>query len=85
MFRSVVCTAMVVLLTGLATANGWAQTRLRASYGSLAVSQVVLPLGVRGGIFQKNGLAIEPIYIGGRSVSALISGDVQFGFMNSPG
>lgn len=84
MFRSVVCTAMVVVLTGLATANGWAQTRLRASYGSLAVSQVVLPLGVRGGIFQKNGLAIEPIYIGGRSVSALISGDVQFGFMGGP-
>ena len=84
MFRSVVCTAMVVLLTGLTTANGWAQTRLRASYGSLAVSQVVLPLGVRGGIFQKNGLAIEPIYIGGRSVSALISGDVQFGFMGGP-
>jgi len=61
-----------------------AQARWRASYGSLAVSQVVLPLGARAGIFQKQALNIEPIYIGGRSVSALISGDVQFGFMGGP-
>ena len=65
MFRSVLSTTIVVLLLGLIAANSLAQTRLRASYGSLAVSQVVLPLGVRAGIFQKNGLAIEPIYIGG--------------------
>ena len=39
---------------------------------------------MRAGIFQKNGLNLEPIYIGGRSVSALISGDVQFGFMGGP-
>lgn len=68
----------------LITATGFAQTRLRASYGSIAVSQVVLPLGARAGIFQKNGLNLEPIYIGGRSVSALISGDVQFGLMGGP-
>jgi NitT/TauT family transport system substrate-binding protein len=84
MFRSVLCTMMVVLFLGLVRGDCLAQTRVRASYGSLAVSQVVLPLGVRAGIFQKNGLAIEPIYIGGRSVSALISGDVQFGFMGGP-
>src|SRR5215470_19992740 len=83
MFRSVLGT-IAVLLIGLITSDSWAQTRLRASYGSLAVSQVVLPFGVRAGIFQKNGLNIEPIYIGGRSVSALISGDVQFGFMGGP-
>jgi len=84
MFGSVRSTTIVVLLLGLIAGNSPAQTHLRASYGSLAVSQVVLPLGVRAGIFQKNGLAIEPIYIGGRSVSALISGDVQFGFMGGP-
>jgi len=61
-----------------------AQTRWRASYGSLSVSQVVLPLGARAGIFQRNGLTVEPIYIGGRSVSALISGDVQLGIMGGP-
>lgn len=78
----VVWTSVFALL--LTTASTFAQTRLRASYGSIAVSQVVLPLGVRAGIFQKTGLNLEPIYIGGRSVSALISGDVQFGFMGGP-
>ncbi|MGZ8532563.1 MAG: ABC transporter substrate-binding protein [Candidatus Binatia bacterium] len=84
MFRWVFCAATIVGLLLFARNNCSAQTKLRASYGSLAVSQVVLPLGVRAGIFQKNGLNLEPIYIGGRSVSALISGDVQFGFMGGP-
>ena len=75
---------LVVIWFVVAAGEGLSQTRLRASYGSLAVSQVVLPLGVRAGIFQRNGLNLEPIYIGGRSVSALISGDVQFGFMGGP-
>jgi ABC-type nitrate/sulfonate/bicarbonate transport system substrate-binding protein len=76
--------SIVFFFLALLRGDGAAQARWRASYGSLAVSQVVLPLGVRAGIFQKNGLNIEPIYIGGRSVSALISGDVQFGFMGGP-
>lgn len=79
-------THAAVLVCGLLLCafDGFSQSRLRASYGSIAVSQVILPLGVRAGIFQKNGLNLEPIYIGGRSVSALISGDVQFGFMGGP-
>lgn len=84
MFRCVVCFATILGLLLFARDNCPAQSKLRASYGSLAVSQVVLPLGVRAGIFHKNGLNLEPIYIGGRSVSALISGDVQFGFMGGP-
>jgi ABC-type nitrate/sulfonate/bicarbonate transport system substrate-binding protein len=81
MCRSAFCATLTLGILLFASQTSIAQTRLRASYGSLAVSQVVLPLGVRAGIFQKNGLHLEPIYIGGRSVSALISGDVQFGFM----
>lgn len=79
-------TRIILLLCSLMvfSANGSAQMRLRASYGSLAVSQVILPLGARAGVFQKNGINVEPIYIGGRSVSALISGDVQFGLMGGP-
>ncbi|HUK42326.1 MAG TPA: ABC transporter substrate-binding protein [Candidatus Acidoferrales bacterium] len=84
MIHSLLRTAIIALLLAVLPDASFAQMRLRASYGSLAVSQVVLPLGVRAGIFQKNGLNIEPIYIGGRSVSALISGDVQFGFMGGP-
>src|SRR5215467_11367918 len=84
MVDSILRTAIVALLVVILPDMSFAQVRLRASYGSLAVSQIVLPLGVRTGIFQKNGVNIEPIYIGGRSVSALISGDVQFGFMGGP-
>lgn len=84
MIRLVCCAALLSSCSLLSYATGLAQTRMRASYGSIAVSQVVLPLGARAGIFQKNGLNIEPIYIGGRSVSALISGDVQFGMMGGP-
>jgi ABC-type nitrate/sulfonate/bicarbonate transport system substrate-binding protein len=75
---------LIVICFAVAADDGVGQTRVRASYGSLAVSQVVLPLGARAGIFQRNGLNLEPIYIGGRSVTALISGDVQFGFMGGP-
>jgi ABC-type nitrate/sulfonate/bicarbonate transport system substrate-binding protein len=84
MFHRVTGAIVLVFLLVFFRADATAQTRWRSSYGSLAVSQVVLPLGVRAGIFQKNGLNLEPIYIGGRSVSALISGDVQFGFMGGP-
>lgn len=84
MFRCVNCTAIIIGSLILTCGTSAGQVRLRASYGSLAVSQVVLPLGVRAGIFQRNGVNLEPIYIGGRSVAALIGGDVQFGFMGGP-
>jgi len=84
MVRTVTRTILLLCSLMVFSANGFAQMRLRASYGSLAVSQVILPLGARAGVFQKNGINVEPIYIGGRSVSALISGDVQFGLMGGP-
>lgn len=84
MIQLIFCALLVVSSPLFCFSTSFAQSRLRASYGSIAVSQVILPLGVRAGIFQKNGLHLEPIYIGGRSVSALISGDVQFGFMGGP-
>ena len=84
MVRTVTRTILLLCSLIVFSANGSAQMRLRASYGSLAVSQVILPLGARAGVFQKNGINVEPIYIGGRSVSALISGDVQFGLMGGP-
>lgn len=76
--------SVALSLSALFRGEGSAQSRWRASYGSLSVSQVVLPMGARAGLFQRNGLAVEPIYIGGRSVSALISGDVQVGIMGGP-
>ncbi len=84
MVYSTTLVSILLCFGTLLRGEGSAQNRWRASYGSLSVSQVVLPLGARAGIYQKNGLTVEPIYIGGRSVSALISGDVQFGIMGGP-
>ncbi len=80
MLLGVVVFFLVFVLPGPSVA----QLSVRASYGSFAVSQVILPIGVRSGIFHNNGLSVEPVYIAGRSVSALVSGDVQFGFMGGP-
>jgi len=57
---------------------------IKASYGSPSLTQVIFPLGVQAGIFQRNGLATEAVYIAGRSISALLGGDVQFGFVGGP-
>lgn len=62
-----------------------AQTQtIKASYGSPSLTQVIFLLGVQAGIFERNGLRTEAIYIAGRSISALLGGDVQFGFVGGP-
>jgi len=62
----------------------FAQTKIRAAYGTPSLSQVVFPLGVHAGVFERNGLIVEPLYIAGRSINLLLSGDVQFGFTGGP-
>ena len=64
--------------------NAAAQTKIKASYGSPSLTQVIFPLGVQAGMFQRNGLSVEAVYIAGRSISALLGGDVQFGFVGGP-
>ena len=78
-FVSVVLILMISL-PGL----GLGQTRIRAAYGTPSLSQVVFPLGVHAGMFERNGLSVEPLYIAGRSINLLLSGDVQFGFTGGP-
>ncbi len=61
-----------------------AQVKIKASYGSPSLTQVIFPLGVQAGMFQRNGLSAEAVYIAGRSISALLGGDVQFAFVGGP-
>ena len=77
--------SLVVLLT-LALLHGavMAQVKVRAAYGTPSLSQVVFPLGVQSGMFNRYGLSMESVYIAGRSISALLGGDVQFGFTGGP-
>jgi NitT/TauT family transport system substrate-binding protein len=74
----------MLLLAVLAHGGASAQTKIRAAYGTPSLSQVVFPLGVRSGMFERHGLAAEPLYIAGRSINLLLSGDVQFGFTGGP-
>ena len=74
---------IIVLLLSLPSL-GFGQIRLRGAYGTPSLSQVVFPLGVQAGMFLRQGLNMEPVYIAGRSINILLSGDVQFGFTGGP-
>lgn len=63
---------------------GFGQIKVRGAYGTPSLSQVVFPLGVQAGMFERQGLSMEPLYIAGRSINILLSGDVQFGFTGGP-
>ena len=73
-------TVLLILLPGIALA----QIKLKASYGTPSLSQVVFPLGMQSGMFSRHGLNMEAVYIAGRSINVLLSGDVQFGFSGGP-
>lgn len=57
-----------------------AQERVRAGYSGISGYQVPLWLGVDLGLFQKYGLALEPILFrgGAESTHALTAGEIQF-------
>jgi len=75
---------LLVAWFSLPIANAIGEANIKASYGSLGLSQVILPLGVHAGIFKKNNIDTQAVYIAGRSVLALTSGEVKFGFMGGP-
>jgi ABC-type nitrate/sulfonate/bicarbonate transport system substrate-binding protein len=76
--------AVTFLLAVVPPEISWAQIKVKASYGTPSLSQVVFPLGMQSGIFSRHGLSTEAVYIAGRSINVLLSGDVQFGFTGGP-
>jgi ABC-type nitrate/sulfonate/bicarbonate transport system substrate-binding protein len=74
---------IIVLLLSLPSL-GFGQIKVRGAYGTPSLSQVVFPLGVQTGMFERQGLNMESVYIAGRSINILLSGDVQFGFTGGP-
>ena len=72
---------LIVIAVAFPCVAAEAQVKIKASYGSPSLTQVIFPLGVQAGVFQRNGLSVEAVYIAGRSISALLGGDVQFGFV----
>ena len=79
-----VITRIVFLIVLLLPVSSFSQIKVRAAYGTPSLSQVVFPLGVQAGMFGRHGMTVEPLYIAGRSINLLLSGDVQFGFTGGP-
>lgn len=60
------------------------QTKIKATYGAPSLSVIMIQFGAQAGTFAKHGLSMEAVYIAGRSINALLAGDVQFGFIGGP-
>jgi len=75
---------IVFLLVMLAQGTGFGQTKIKATYGAPSLSVIMIQFGAQAGTFAKHGLSMEAVYIAGRSINALLAGDVQFGFIGGP-
>src|SRR5687767_15854400 len=71
---------MVLLVQGIA----FGQTKIKATYGAPSLSVILIRFGAQAGTFARHGLSMEAVYIAGRSINALLAGDVQVGFIGGP-
>ncbi len=71
---------LILFLILPTVARGETKEKIRVALGSISVNSSVVSVGKDAGIFQKYGLDVEPIYIGGgmNSLAAVTSGSVQF-------
>ena len=83
MARKLSCIVFLIVLL-LVHGTGFAQTKIKASYGAPSLSVIMIQFGAQAGTFAKHGLSMEAVYIAGRSINALLAGDVQFGFIGGP-
>lgn len=82
MARKLSC--IVFLLALLVQGTGFAQTKIKAAYGAPSLSVIMIQFGAQAGTFARHELSMEAVYIAGRSINALLAGDVQFGFIGGP-
>jgi ABC-type nitrate/sulfonate/bicarbonate transport system substrate-binding protein len=75
---------ITLLLAALVEVEGFAQTKIKATYGAPSLSVIMIQFGAQAGTFARHGLSMEAVYIAGRSINALLAGDVQFGFIGGP-
>lgn len=79
MIRSKLFIAFLLLLLPAAVSS---QTRekVRVALGAISVNTSVIPVGQQYGLFNKYGVDLEPIYMGGgmNSLAAVTSNSVQF-------
>jgi ABC-type nitrate/sulfonate/bicarbonate transport system substrate-binding protein len=82
MARKLSCIVFLMVLLVQGTAFG--QTKIKATYGAPSLSVIMIRFGAQAGTFARHGLSMEAVYIAGRSINALLAGDVQFGFIGGP-
>src|SRR3989338_878420 len=78
--------ALFLLLFGL-TEKGQAQVRVRAGYSAISGSMLPLWMAQETGSFQRNGLEVELVFVGGGSklLQATLGGDFQFAALGGQG
>src|SRR5918999_3872191 len=61
--------------------NPVAAEKLVTGYSSISPSELTLLTGAKAGLFEKHGLDVSTVYLGGstRIIQAMVSGDVQIG------
>src|SRR5688500_20136926 len=82
MARKLSCIVFLIVLLVQGTAFG--QTKIKATYGAPSLSVIMIRFGAQAGTFARHGLSMEAVYIAGRSINALLAGDVQFGVIGGP-
>jgi ABC-type nitrate/sulfonate/bicarbonate transport system substrate-binding protein len=75
---------MIVLIAASSARSADGQIRIKATYGAPSLSVIMIQFGAQAGTFARHGLSMEAVYIAGRSINALLAGDVQFGFIGGP-
>jgi ABC-type nitrate/sulfonate/bicarbonate transport system substrate-binding protein len=83
MARKLSCLVFQIMLL-LVPGTAFGQTKIKATYGAPSLSVIMIQFGAQAGTFARHGLSMEAVYIAGRSINALLAGDVQFGFIGGP-
>ena len=77
-------TCMIVLIATVSPRFVEGQIRIKATYGAPSLSVIMIQFGAQAGTFARHGMSMEAVYIAGRSINALLAGDVQFGLVGGP-
>jgi len=88
MNRKITAVLVILLVVGFLPFPASAQlTRLNVGYSARSGDQLPLWIGKELGIFEKNGLDVQPIFFTGGSTAilALVSGDVPITQVSGPG
>ena len=75
---------MIALIATASPRFADGQIRIKDTYGAPSLSVIMIQFGAQAGTFARHGLSMEAVYIDGRSINALLAGDVQFGFIGGP-